>query len=102
VKIFLSHSGSASRLLTSLLRDWLPNVIQAIEHWVSDSDIIRAAAGITTFPSGWSPPSMAFFASPQKISRAHGPRLKPALFQNGSGESNVAPLVLGVFEHELA
>lgn len=39
MKIFLSWSGSTSKALAMLLKDWLPSVIQTLEPWMSSEDI---------------------------------------------------------------
>jgi TIR domain len=45
--VFISHAGVKSKALGKKLRDWLPDIIQSIEPWFSESDI---EAG-----SRWSP-----------------------------------------------
>ena len=39
MKIFISWSGEPSGAVGKALRDWLPNVIQVLDPWISKSDI---------------------------------------------------------------
>ena len=39
MKIFISWSGDTSRLIAEALRDWMPDVINFLEPWVSSADI---------------------------------------------------------------
>lgn len=41
--IFISWSGTRSRTIAEKLRDWLPDVIQDLEPWVSSADIVAGA-----------------------------------------------------------
>jgi hypothetical protein len=43
MKVFISWSREPSRTVASALRDWIPDVIQAIEPWMSDTDLEAGA-----------------------------------------------------------
>ncbi len=43
MKIFISWSGEKSKALAEALHEWLPNVIQGLEPWISASDIEKGA-----------------------------------------------------------
>lgn len=46
MNVFISWSGARSKKVALLLREWLPNVIQAADVWMSDADIDAGVRGI--------------------------------------------------------
>jgi len=39
MKVFISWSGELSKQVAELLRDWIPNLLQFVEPWMSNQDI---------------------------------------------------------------
>jgi hypothetical protein len=43
MKVFISWSGEHSRVITAAFHDWLPNVIQTMQPWMSAQNIDKGA-----------------------------------------------------------
>lgn len=46
-KVFLTWSGTKSKQLSQALREWLPQVIQNLEPWMSDSDLDKGSRWVS-------------------------------------------------------
>jgi len=47
MKVFISWSGELSHKVARIFRDWLPNVVQILEPYVSSEDIDKGN-GVTS------------------------------------------------------
>ena len=43
MKIFISWSGNKSKMIAESLREWLPNIIQSLDPWMSSEDIDKGS-----------------------------------------------------------
>lgn len=50
VKVFIGWSGEQSRSVAQALRGWLRTVVQHVEPWMSDEDIIYSITDLRTEP----------------------------------------------------
>lgn len=46
MKVFLSWSGERSQRMAEIQKTWLPDVLQAVEPWVSSQDISKGSRGL--------------------------------------------------------
>jgi hypothetical protein len=46
MKVFISWAGTKSRVVAEALHGWLPNVVNAVEPFMSEMDIGKGALGV--------------------------------------------------------
>ncbi|RZL11586.1 MAG: TIR domain-containing protein [Rubrivivax sp.] len=52
MKVFLSWSGDRSKLIAEKLKEWLPNVIQVIDPWISTEDVDKGNSWLEEIKAG--------------------------------------------------
>lgn len=103
MNVFISWSGPVSLQFAGVLRDWLPDVIQAIKPWVSADDIDKGTVWnaelngqladvrfgiICITPENANSPWLAFEAGAMSVNK-------------GIGKQHVAPVLLGLRKPQL-
>lgn len=68
MKVFLSWSGEESKQLAAIFKDWLPNVIQSVEPYMSLNDILLGERWIKSVESELAKSSFGLvFVTPENI-----------------------------------
>jgi hypothetical protein len=101
VKVFLSWSGERSKRFASELRDWLPNVIQVIQPWMSSEDVEKGAPWFQQIGDGLAQSEGlgVFCVTPENT---HSPWLNfEAGYLAAGGRARVCIAVLGLEPAEL-
>jgi hypothetical protein len=96
LRIFLSWSGASSHKLAEALREWLPNVIQAVDPWLSASDTEKGDRWLERISSELEDASLGILCLTR--SNLASPWL---LFEAGAlshkvGSRHVCPFLLGL------
>lgn len=112
MKLFLSWSTTSSRQLAELLKAWLPDVIQAVEPWMSSKDIAKGALwgnqlftslsdtsqGIICVTPGVGQQPWLTFEAGALFKSVENARVRPLLYQVTAAEL-VGPLSLFQITH---
>lgn len=101
MKVFLSWSGSRSREAALLFRDWLPQVIQAVDPWMSDVDIEKGAQWFAEISREVSAASFGIvFLTRENLEKPwlhfEAGALAKALSNDGGSAPRVAAYLLGI------
>lgn len=99
--IFISWSGARSKKLAEALREWLPNVIQTLEPWCSESDLEKGSRWLREVSEKLESTNFGIIClTPENIDEPW------VLFEAGAlsktlGSSKVCPILLGLDPSDL-
>lgn len=113
--IFISWSGPRSKHVASVLRLWLPDVLQSARPWMSDSDIDKGSRGIEEIskaldtievgiscltPENLVAPWLLFEGG--ALSKRIGDKTRLCTYLLGGLKNGDVPQPLGMFQHTVA
>lgn len=103
MKVLLSWSGDRSRLVALALRSWLPDVLQAIDPFMSDEDIEKGARWRETLDGQLASTSACVIClTPENVKSPWIHFEAGAISRVVSGESAVIPYLVGLTPADLA
>lgn len=102
LRVFISWSGDRSKAVAVGLRDWLPRVIQAVDPWFSDNDILPGQRWSAEIAEQLSTTNFGIICV--TTDNQHAPWLQfeaGALAKTVDEKTFVVPYLVGVGEEEL-
>jgi hypothetical protein len=97
MKVFLSWSGSRSNKCASLLKEWLPNVIQVLDPWMSAEDVQKGAPWLKEINSSLaSAQGIGIFCVTPENVRAPWLTFEAGFLAAAGGEARVCVVALGL------
>lgn len=94
--VFLSWSGESSRSAATALRDWLPNVIQAVDPWMSAKDIDKGARWSTDIAQYLEKAQVGILCLTPENQNAPWILFEAGALSKALGRSFVCPYLLGL------
>jgi hypothetical protein len=102
MKVFISWSGEQSKVLARILHDWIPSVIQAVDPWMSDEDIM---GGARWFEEVFAQLRSAYFGIVCVTAENRGSEwllFEAGALANTVDRARVCPVLLGVKSAEIS
>ena len=101
MKIFVSWSGELSHRVAHLLRDWLPNVIQALEPFVSSEDIQKGARSLNKLAQELENSNFGIVCLTSSNADAPWILFESGVLSNSLGWNHVSPLLINISPSDL-
>jgi hypothetical protein len=96
-KVFISWSGDTSHALALALRDWLPEVLQAVEPWVSTEDIAKGQLWLPAVTAALKEARFGICClTPENINSPWMAFEAGAMVAHQGAKERVAPVLLGL------
>ncbi len=96
MKVFISWSGNVSQRVALLLKDWLQNVIQVLDPFVSSENIQKGARWFAEIGKELETTNFGIVClTPDKLD-AHWLLFETGALSNRLGQSQVTPLLIGL------
>jgi hypothetical protein len=101
LRVFVSWSGPTSRAVAVLLRDWLPNVIQAVEPWMADSDLEKGDVWLDKITAELQDAACGILVLTRDNLAAAWMLFEAGALSHRVGRRKVCPLLIGLESTEL-
>jgi predicted nucleotide-binding protein len=96
MKVFISFAGETSRRLASVLRDWLPQVLQEIEPWLASEDITAGSRWRTSIDTALAESAVAIICVTPENVRSASLAFEAGAASRAMSPGDVIPIVAGI------
>jgi hypothetical protein len=101
MKVFISWSGNDSRQVAQLLSNWIPNVLQGVETWVSYADIEKGKLWMTDIGDALKGTFFGILCLTRSNIDAPWILFEAGALSKGLTKSRVCPVLIGLTCKEL-
>lgn len=102
MKVFVSWSGDLSNRVAIILKNWIPNVLQLVEVFVSSEDIEKGSRWSEEIASQLSFSNFGILCLTKGNSKAPWLVFEAGALSNNVGTAKVCPFLIGVEVSEIA
>jgi len=101
MKVFISWSGNDSKLVAQLLKDWIPNVLQSVEPWISNEDIEKGSIWMTDIGDNLKDTTVGILCLTLENLDAPWILFEAGALSKGLSKSRVCPLLINLSPKDL-
>jgi hypothetical protein len=96
MKVFLSWSGDRSKAMAEFLQNWLPDVIQAVEPWISSRNIPQGSRPLPGIADELAGCNFGIICVTPENRRSEWVNFEAGALSKAYDEAVVVPLLLGI------